>query len=155
MKSRMAVEDDCEALARMRWDFHSEDEPDVEQTWEEFQVRFGEFFKRALDGGRWFIWVAEAGGQIVSHIYVYAVPRVPRPDRSSASAWGYVTNVYTAPASRGQGIGGGLLAAVRAWASERDLELLLTWPDRRSVTFYERAGFQRSSEAMELTIHGA
>ena len=46
---------------------------------------------------RWTYWVAQEETQIVSHIYIQHVPKVPKPNRID-DALGYVTNVYTRPA---------------------------------------------------------
>ena len=60
--------------------------------------------------------------------------------------------MYAVPEARNSGIGSALLRHVTGWARERNLELLLLWPSDRSVPFYERAGFVRSPEALELDL---
>lgn len=63
-----------------------------------------------------------------------------------------MTSVYALPEVRNQGIGSLLLRRVIEWAKEQRLELLLLWPSERSVPFYERAGFVRSPDALELHL---
>jgi GNAT superfamily N-acetyltransferase len=63
-----------------------------------------------------------------------------------------VTNVYTRPPYRGQGIGTELLERVKAWARGEDLQVLIVWPGEESVAFYERAGFSAENEVLEYTV---
>lgn len=149
--TRLATKSDTRQLAQMRWDFHNEDKEPITQTIEDFAKRFESFLGEALDSGRWFVWVAEVKGEIVSHIFVYVVPKVPRPSRTT-DAWGYVTNVYTAPQHRGHGVGSKLMEAVVQWARSEELELLLVWPSDDSTDFYRRAGFIKSPEAHERSL---
>lgn len=151
--TRLAAKSDAPRLAQMRWDFHNEHKEPISQNIEEFAQRFESFLGEALDSGRWFVWLAEVDGQIASHIFVYVVPKVPRPSRTTDS-WGYVTNVYTASHRRGMGIGSKLMEAVVRWAQSRGLELLLVWPSEESEDFYQRAGFIRSPEAHERSLNG-
>ncbi len=141
---RLATEKDGLRLAEMRWAFHSEHEEPVSQTRGEFDQRFREFFADALSSGRWFIWIAEENGEIVSHVYVFVVSKVPRPNETSET-WGYITNVFTVPCSRSTGVGSALMDAVANWAMSQKLELLLVWPSEESVMFYERAGVREHS----------
>ena len=41
---------------------------------------------------------------------------------------------------------------VKAWATEKDLEILIVWPSSKAVKFYERKGFKNDNEIMELFI---
>ena len=76
---------------------------------------------------------------------------MPKPNRID-DALGYVTNVYTRPAYRGQGIGTRLMTHVLQWATEQDLESLIVWPSETSVGFYERAGFRGSADMLEYAV---
>ena len=62
------------------------------------------FLRWGIGDGSWVCWVAELEGQIVSHICLRRVRKVPKPNRLHDEI-GYVTNVYTRPAYRGRGIG--------------------------------------------------
>ena len=148
---RQATWDDAAELARMRWDFSPDEVALAEQTFSEWSVEFARFFASALAGGQWTVWVAEAGSRLIANIWVYRVPKVPRPGKFG-KAWGYVTNVYADPAIRGAGIGSALMQNVIAWAQEQGLELLLVWPSEESRSFYARAGFAPSTENMELPL---
>ena len=44
------------------------------------------------------------------------------------------------------------MARVLQWAGEQDLESLIVWPSETSVRFYQRAGFQGSSDMLEYAV---
>jgi GNAT superfamily N-acetyltransferase len=149
---RMATEADVDDLALMRWDFRLEEAPGATRhDRATFLEACAAFLRQGLAEQRWTYWVAQQDSQIISHIYIQRVPKVPKPNRLD-DALGYVTNVYTRPAYRGQGIGTQLMTHVLAWAREQDLESLIVWPSETSVRFYARAGFQGSSDMLEYEV---
>lgn len=95
------------------------------------------------------IWVAERNGCLVSHMYLQLIHKVPRPGKSPNPYFGYVTNVYTRPAYRNQGIGSEIHRVMEQWSKENKVEFLVLWPSSDSVTFYSRNGFKRSADSME------
>lgn len=152
MNVRLAHAHDLDQLVRMRRDFTLEDDPEAELV-EGYDTGCKRFLERAMAGERWRIFVAEDDGEIVSHVYVEIVDKVPRPIREAA-AWGYVTNVYTVPARRGRGFGAAVLGAVTSWADTAGLELLIVWPSDESRTFYERRGFVEANDPMIRPLGG-
>lgn len=150
---RQARERDIGALVRMRWDFTWENRAEAAEGYDRFEAECRAFLTEAMKSGRWCIWVAEADGMVISHIYVQLIDKVPRPGRETRP-FGYVTNVYTVPACRSRRIGSLLMEAVRQWARENDLEFLIVWPAEESVVFYQRAGFRPCTEPMELFFGG-
>ena len=136
----------------MRWDFRLEEAPGATRHDQAtFLDACAAFLRQGLAEQRWTYWVAQEGSQIVSHIYIQRVPKVPKPNKLD-DALGYVTNVYTRPAYRGQGIGTQLMTHVLQWAREHDLESLIVWPSETSVGFYERAGFRGSPDMLEYLV---
>jgi GNAT superfamily N-acetyltransferase len=89
--------------------------------------------------------------RLVGNIYVEQVVKVPRPGRFHAR-YGYVTNVYVDPETRGHGVGTALLRQVIAWAREQQMEFLIVWPAEDSKGFYRSCGCAASTEAMELPL---
>lgn len=137
---RTASAADIGTLAAMRLAFTFEDPEPGAVVRPDYDAAFKETVEEGIASGRWTVWLAEANGEILSHVYVGLIEKIPRPTRESR--WiGYVTNVYTSPEHRGQGVGTALLERVGEWAAERDVELLFVWPSDESVGFYERAGF--------------
>ncbi len=151
---RMATVADTHDLAEMRWDFRTEgttlnaDDPEKKQA---FLDSCAEFLREGLVQGTWHYWVAEKDGEIMAMMFVQVVRKVPKPAILDES-FGYLTNVYTRPAHRGQGIGSSLLERVQEWAREKDLEFLITWPSEESKEFYGRAGFTKSASAFEYEV---
>ena len=148
---RLATENDLTELAAMRWDFITENHPQVPPgvSPETFRAAFTDFLREGLASGRWTAWVAEEDGQILSHMYIQRVRKMPHPGRWLRE-FGYVSNVYTRPAYRNRGIGAALMKCVQQWGREQKLESLLLRPSRRSVPFYRRAGFHPPSESLEF-----
>jgi GNAT superfamily N-acetyltransferase len=149
---RMANARDVPDLARLRWEFdREEDETSPVVSCDEFLPQCCDFLQHGLETGTWTYWVAEADGEIVSHIFVHVFHPVPRPTRLT-DFYGYMTNVYTRPAYRNQGIGSTLMQHVLDWAKTQNIAFLIVSPSERSVPFYYRAGFAMESEFMELTF---
>ena len=149
---RVAAEADLDELAQMRWDFRLEEAPGATRHDQAtFLNACVSFLQQGLREGRWTYWIALVDVQIASHIYVQRVAKVPKPNRLD-DALGYVTNVYTRPPHREQGIGTELMAQVLNWAKTQDLESLIVWPSEASVSFYQRARFRGSSEMLEYEV---
>jgi ribosomal protein S18 acetylase RimI-like enzyme len=146
---RQATPDDAQQLAKLRWEMAAEEESALTQDEETFTVAFLAFVPTALSRG-WTVFVAEVNGNLVSNIWLYEVPKVPRPDRYHHRAFGYMGNVYTLKAFRNHGIGAALLDEVVTWGRQQEYELLIVWPSDDAPPFFRRAGFQKGKEEMEL-----
>jgi GNAT superfamily N-acetyltransferase len=154
MKYRTANESDVVALAEMRWEFQIEgnDSPPIVSKTEFVEV-CSDFLRQGLIQKNWVYWIAELEGEIVSHIFVQRVRGVPRPFWLN-NAYGYVSNVYTKPAYRRQGIGTELMQQVLNWARHQEIDVLIVSISEESITFYERAGFTAKNEWMECLVLG-
>lgn len=148
---RLATESDAAPLAAMRWEYSAEEHTLDEADRETFLTSCAAFIRHGLADGSWHCWLANEADEIVAHVFVRRIAKLPRPGRSPA-ALGYVTNVYTRPAWRHQGIGSALMAHVIDWARTGNLELLVVWPSEHSVRFYQRAGFSGQNDVMELVL---
>ncbi|GGD78513.1 GNAT family N-acetyltransferase [Paenibacillus nasutitermitis] len=146
---RLAALADINELVQLRWDFSNEERTDPAGGFEDFQQICSAFLAKAIEGGDWYIWVAEAEGKIVSHMYLQLIHKVPRPGKSPDPCYGYVTNVYTRPGYRNRGIGGRIHTAMEQWSKDNRIEFLIVWPSSESVRFYARSGFSPCEEAME------
>lgn len=148
---RQATEQDFFQLVKLRWDFKMEDGEVSSMPKPQFYQSLLHQLKINLERGNWTYWIAEENGIIVSQIFLYEVESIPRPARFD-ERFGYVTNVYTKPEYRGQGIGAKLMQRVIEYAKQRDLELLLVWPSETSTNFYQRAGFQLADDVMKFQL---
>jgi len=148
---RLAGEADLPALAQMRWDFRNEFKPQDTMPEAEFLPGCLDFLRQGFASGRWAYWIAEEDGQIVAQAFVQIVPKLPDLYHFERG-FGYVTNVYTRPVYRNQGIGAKLMEHLQAWADEHDLEFLILWPTERAVPFYGRAGFHPAKRILEYRL---
>ncbi|HZD04830.1 MAG TPA: N-acetyltransferase [Longimicrobiales bacterium] len=140
---RRAEPGDAPELARLRWEFRPQDQPN--QEWEAFSQEFEEWLAQAL-ASAWVVSVADQGdGILVGCMFLRSVGKVPNPGTRDR-AWGYVTNSYVAPTHRGRGIGARLLDVLVGGARERGHEFLIVWPSEKAVSFYARAGFREVVE---------
>jgi len=147
---RLAALDDIDELVQMRWDFAEEEQDLGAVDFEDFQQTCRNFLAKAIQSGDWYVWVAEVEKTIVSHMYLQLIHKIPKPGKASPDPYyGYVTNVYTRPAFRSQGIGSKIHAAMEQWSKENEVEFLVVWPSSDSVQFYTRNGFSPCEEAME------
>ncbi|MBX7218796.1 MAG: GNAT family N-acetyltransferase [Blastocatellia bacterium] len=146
-----ATADDFPQLAALRWDFRAEggETPTVSQS--EFCTACLAFLHQAAEAGTWTFWVAKDGADIVAHVFVCQIPLVPRPCRL-ADRMGYLTNFYTVPARRNQGVGKQLLETVCSWARTEDFELLLVSPSDESLSLYQRFGFVAADDFRQARL---
>jgi GNAT superfamily N-acetyltransferase len=152
MNYRLAVEDDFSRLAQMRWDFRTEVVPVEGALLEaDFTAAFIDFLRQAHASGKWAVWVAEDDDQIIAQAFVQRVQKVPTPWLIEREI-GYVTNVFTYPAYRNQGVGARLMECLAEWARLQNLEMLFLWPSQRAVPFYERCGYTHPSRVMECQL---
>ena len=101
---RMATFEDVPRLAAARWAFRRESGEAPVETETAFAGRFERFAREALASGRWTYWIAETDdGTLTSQMAVCVVDSVPRPSRAS-DQWGYLTDCYTSPAFRNEGL---------------------------------------------------
>jgi N-acetylglutamate synthase-like GNAT family acetyltransferase len=147
---RLATIEDAAQLARLRWDFSSED-LHRGTSLAEFTTQFASFLAEALAGKQWAFWVIEDATGVLGTTFVQIIPKVPRPNRIHAR-WGYITNVYVVPEQRDAGLGAALLQHVQAWARAEELEHVILWPSARAVPFYLRAGFQQNGDILQWDI---
>ena len=143
---RRATVSDLDELAVMRRAFTAEDPSGTALT-QDFEAAFARVIGEGLSDGSWVVWLAEVDQNIVAHAFVALIPKVPRPAHAP-TALGYLTNVYTRVAYRGQGVGSALLEAVLRWARDAELELLVVWPSEESERLYRRLGFSSHGEPL-------
>ncbi len=151
---RLADPRDALQLADLRWRLKTDDSSDFSMSERnDFISAFVALTESALGrrDDRFFHWVADLDGRVIAVMSVRKVLKVPSPERLDG-CWGYLTNCYTLPGYRNRGIGTNLLGAIKEWAKQQELELLVVWPSDRSFAFYERNGFHRDPDPLVLKI---
>jgi len=145
---------DVEELARLRWLLYTEGAEPVAQPYGVFVERFAGFAREALTDERWRIWIAEDLGRLVGALWRFTVPRIPQPGRGEPRPLAYVTNVYVEPEYRNDGLGAKLLDRAIEASRAEGFSLAMAWPSEGSVSFYERAGFERGHDPLVLDLGG-
>lgn len=97
------------------------------------------------------IFIAGDGAVVASAMFVYMIPKVPKPN-GKARYIAYLTNVYTRKEYRNQRIGTELLTYIKEYLAQRKCELLFVWPSEKSMNWYERNGFCRENEIFECGL---
>lgn len=149
MNIRLAEVKDIDQLIKMRWDFtieHAESKKD--ESFNDFEKECWLFLENAINGGQWFIWVAEENGKVVSHIFIELIQKVPRPGRITYP-FAYVTNVYTIPEYRNKGIGSKVHELINTWIKENNYEFVIVWPSDEAINYYKKNGYVHCTEPME------
>ncbi len=152
MKYRKANKLDTEKLAKMRWEFQTEFD-DNKEVWkkEDFVKSCEDFYSKILSNPNWLFWIIENDNEIIAHVSILIVDNIPTPERA-INRWGYLTNTYTKKDFRGQGLGSKLIEYAINDAKSLDIENMIVWPSDKSIEFYERVGFNKSTQIMELPI---
>jgi ribosomal protein S18 acetylase RimI-like enzyme len=154
MNIRCGEKKDYLQLAEMKW-LHME-EDDLEYSEDNLkgidkEKYLSEFVAFLDSNNEYIIFVAEDQDVIISAMYLYIIPKLPKPNRNSESI-AYLTSVYTRKAYRNQNIGSELLAFIKEYACERKCELLFVWPSEKSVNWYCRNGFSSDNEILECVL---
>ncbi|MGY0694572.1 GNAT family N-acetyltransferase [Virgibacillus sp. FSP13] len=148
MNIRLAETKDIKQLIKMRWDFTVEfDESKGDELYDGFEKECQSFLENALNSHQWFIWVAEENENIVSHIYIELIQKVPRPGRITYP-FAYMTNVYTVPEYRNKGVGGKVLNLINKWIKENNYEFVIVWPSEEAINYYKKNDYDHCTEPM-------
>jgi GNAT superfamily N-acetyltransferase len=145
---RRAGPGDANAMATLRYAFRTELAEPAE-TERQFVERASAWLADRLELGSWSGWLAIEREQPVGLVLVHLVEKVPNPVIEPESL-GYVSSLYVRPECRGRGVGDVLLRTALAFCRDRGVESVVLWPSPRSVPLYQRHGFRRQAEVMEL-----
>ena len=154
MEIRLANEADYNELALMKWEHGVEDDIDYGEhnldgvNKDEFVDEFVAFLKSHKE---YEIIVAEVNGIVVSAMFVYLIPKLPKPN-GNAKFIAYLTNVYTKKEYRNKGIGTQMMNYIKSILIEKKCELLFAWPSDNSIAWYQRNGFSEDNEIFECPL---
>ena len=151
---RLGKEKDYSQLAEMKWIHAIEDDIDygeknldgVDKS--EFISQFITFLREHKE---YQIFAAEENDVVVSAMFVYRIPKIPKPN-GHAQSIAYLTNVFTLKNYRNKGIGTKLLNYIKEYLTEQKCELMLVFPSENSNEWYERNGFTNVNEVFECDL---
>ena len=109
-----------------------------------FLARFDAWLEREQD--QRLTWLGFVAHEPAGMLNMLVFTRMPRPGHLDPSVWGYVANVYVAPAHRGTGLGTRMLEACTTYADEHGFVRIVLSPTERSIPLYVRAGFGPATE---------
>jgi len=145
---RQAGRRDAEAIAALRYAFRTELEPPAEPR-QQFVERTTAWLEDRLEAGSWTGWVAHDQNEPAGLVLVHLVEKVPNPVVEPESL-GYVSSLYVRPCLRGRGVGDALLRTALDFCRGAGVESVVLWPSPRSIPLYQRHGFRRQGDVMEL-----
>lgn len=121
MLLRLANKSDITQLCHLKWQALQESTDTNDNDKATFQERYGAFLLMVLTNPDWKIWLAEQNGHIIGHIYAQRVVKeVVFGEDATYSV--KLSNFYTTPFCRKQGILQTLFAAVMAWLQSHRYE---------------------------------
>jgi GNAT superfamily N-acetyltransferase len=143
LEHRIADMTDLPQIADLRWRLRVDDKPISDRgAYDRFIADFVRICGAEWQPSDLVHWIAVEDERVLAVMSVVIVRKLPSPE-DLHGRWGYISNSYVLPGARNRGVGQGLLAAIKDWAKEEELELLVVWPSERAYPFYERAGFNR------------
>jgi GNAT superfamily N-acetyltransferase len=147
---RECGESDIDELIRIRMDFLRVDFVMTEDEEHSLMRELGEYYPSSL-GCDLFAFCAFDKGVIVSSVFLVISKRPPNPVIPNGLS-GYISNVYTDPAYRGQGLATSLLAAARSKAQELKLSSMDLIATDKGRPLYEKMGFIKNDRYMRLRM---
>ena len=150
----MAQDRDFSQLAEMKWLHCEEDDKDYSENnlsgvdKATFIKEFADFLAKHSE---YKIFVACDGDTIASAMFVYLIPKTPKPNGKSKYI-AYLTNVYTKKEYRNKNVGSELLKYIKEQLTKEQCELLFVWPSDKSVNFYRKNSFYLENEIMECDL---
>jgi len=138
---REAAPDDLDALARLRWQCHTERHPADERDFDSYRLGFARWW--AAQDGRCRAVVAVDDSRVVGMGFLALVDRVPSPG-SLDRRHGDIQSMYVEPTYRNAGVGSTILRGLVGIARDAGCERIEVHSGRRAIAFYERSGFEHA-----------
>lgn len=146
---RMAGLGDLPALARLRWEMEVE-RKDTTMDLYAYTRAYDAALREDIARGSNVSWLAEDGGEAVACVTLVWWNLAPNFELAHRKR-GFVSNVYTRPTYRRQGISRALMTTLVAWAREQGLLRLILWASDMGRPLYEDLGFA-PSRGLELNL---
>ena len=151
---RKADQTDIDTLTKMRVEFLCEVNGEkMGPLKDRLQIENRRYFARAMAEDTLVVWMALYGGEIVANagLTLYDVP----PSCSCVNGKiGYISNVYTLPRYRGQGIASILMEQLMAEAKARGCTKIVLNATDMGRPIYEKYGFVDAQNEMVHYMKG-
>ena len=148
MNYRLAIKEDIPLLIelRKRQLIDEGQNPDVNMDQE-----LVKFFNNYFADNTLVEWVAEEDGKIVGTAAILFF-EFPPAFTNPSGIKGYITNMYTVPEYRGQGLASELLKKVLDEARSRSVKNILLAASDMGKPVYKKVGFEEAGDWMKMNI---
>ncbi len=152
---RSAVSSDCQAIRPLQQeiaDLHHRGRPDLFRREARFFAQ--EAFDRRLADPNHFIWIAEAGDQVVGYAFAWVIAHRGHSTYVDFDTF-YIDDICVLEAFRRQGIGRRLFDACKDMARQlhcRNIDLGVWTFNREAIAFYESCGMTERVRRMEYNL---
>ena len=147
MEYRIATIDDIEVLVELRKQLVADCGAPAREVDDELRA----YFQRQVAGGSFVEWLGLEDGRAVASAAITFYEFVPS-DANKSGVRGYITNMYTAPEYRRQGIAATLLGKLAEEAKARGVKRLWLHAAEMGRPVYLKFGFHEAGGFFELTI---
>jgi GNAT superfamily N-acetyltransferase len=145
---RAATPSDAPELARLRYEFRTEQRSPTEPE-TEFLHRCASWMTgRLAPESSWRCWVAVAEGRLVGTIWLQVIEKLPNPG-DEPELHGYVSSVYVVPRLRNSGMGTALVTECLAACDELGVDAVFLWSTPDSRRLYQRHGFDLREDLLD------
>jgi GNAT superfamily N-acetyltransferase len=138
---RLATSNDIDQLVKLRVlmqkEVHQATDDNVDS---DYLTGVEKYFKRTINAGSYYSAVAEINGELVAATGLVVYEKPPSLKGRSGRV-GYITNVYTLPEYRKQGIASKLMELTANQAKKDGVDKLHLWSTDDGKGVYERVGF--------------
>jgi ribosomal protein S18 acetylase RimI-like enzyme len=145
MKIRQAITTDIPGLVKNRMDFifclKNIMPPQI------FEGKTKAYFEQHLGGKDFAAWVAIEGDEIVSACMLCITDQIPTPICPNGKM-GYVYNVFTQEAYRGQGLATHLLKELQRYSAEQGILSIRLQATKDGISVYQQLGFEQQTNEM-------
>ena len=147
IKYRKAGAGDVEVLSRLRVDMLSADNGLSEALQSALYQQTKEYLLSGLKGQTFSSYIAEADGVVVAMGGICYFD-LPPTEFCLTGKTAYVSNIYTLPAYRKNGIAGKIVKLLMEEAEGSGVERVLLKPTAQGKPLYQEYGFQQWKDAM-------
>ena len=141
MKISLIGKDQVELLTRYRMAYLTELQGERPAEYQQkLSEELNRFFKEAMDDDRFFAFMAELDGEIVSFGGM-VIKKIPGDFNQSMYLEGDILNMYTIPAARRKGISAQILEQLIAEAKRRGISKISLHTTKDGEKLYRKFGF--------------
>lgn len=142
MKISLIGKDQVELLTRYRMAYLTELQGERPAEYQQkLSEELNRFFKEAMDDDRFFAFMAELDGEIVSFGGM-VIKKIPGDFNQSMYLEGDILNMYTIPAARRKGISAQILEQLIAEAKRRGISKISLHTTKDGEKLYRKFGFE-------------